>query len=114
MSKAAKTIFTYSIYLFCMGAGLLLAPNLLLPLFGFAETSEIWVRLLGLFTMTAGIYYFVCSRHEQAAFFRATIIGRLFFFAIIAVMVLVFHQPPMLLAIGSADLLGGIWTWISI
>jgi hypothetical protein len=48
MSKIAFTIRVYSFYLFLMGLGMMLIPNLLLSLFGFAETTEIWIRMLGL------------------------------------------------------------------
>jgi hypothetical protein len=111
MSKAAFTIRAYSFYLFLMGAGMIAIPNILLSLFGFAETTEIWIRMLGLFTFTTGIYYFHASAHEQLAFFKATVVGRLFFFLIAGLFVFIFHQSPMLAAIGSMDLLGAFWTW---
>jgi hypothetical protein len=111
MTKAARTVFVYSLYLFTMGAGLLVLPNVLLPLFGFEKTTEVWVRLLGLFTFVVGIYYLLSALHEQKEFFKATVIGRLVFFSVIVVMVLGFGQPAMLLAIGSVDLVGALWTW---
>lgn len=111
MSKTAKTINMYSFYLFAMGAVLLLIPNFMLQLFGLEQTSEIWIHLLGLFTVTAGIYYFMSARTNQVGFFRATIIGRLFFFAGVAVTVLGFGQPAVLLAIGGVDLIGAGWTY---
>lgn len=85
-------------------------PNVILPFFGFAPTSEIWIRMLGLFTCTTGIYYFHSAAHEQVAFFRATVAGRLFFFVMTVVFVFVFSQPLTLAAIGSVDLLGALWT----
>ncbi len=114
MRKAAITIRIYSFYLFGMGAGMMFVPNLLLPLFGFAETSEIWIRMLGLFTFTTGIYYFYSSAYEQLAFFRSTVAGRIFFFLITIVFVFVFHQSPMLAAIGSVDFFGALCTFIAL
>ena len=67
MDRTSFSIRTYSLYLFLMGALLVLVPNLLLSFFGFAETTEIWIRVLGLFTFTTGIYYFYSSVHHQAA-----------------------------------------------
>lgn len=89
-------------------------PNIILTTFGFAETKEIWIRMLGLFTFTTGIYYFYSSLHNQHAFFRATIIGRLFFFLMSVVFVFVFYQSPMLALIGSVDLLGALWTYLTL
>lgn len=110
MSKTAFTVRVYSYYLFLLGAALMLIPNVILPLFGFAATSEIWIRMLGLFTCTAGIYYFQSAAHEQTAFFRATIVGRLFFFVATATMTIAFGQPVTLAAIGCVDLFGALWT----
>jgi hypothetical protein len=114
MSSAASTIRFYSFYLFLMGAGMVLVPNLLLGILGFHPTSEIWIRVLGLFTFTVGIYYYHSARHEQIEFFRATTIGRLFFFLATVGLVFVFNQSVMLAAIGSIDLLGALWTYAAI
>lgn len=111
MSKIATTIFVYSFYLFLMGLGMMLIPNTLLALFGFLPTEEVWIRVLGLFTFTTGIYYFYSAQNEQIAFFQATIVGRIFFFLMMLVFVLAFQQSVMLAVIGSVDLLGAIWTF---
>lgn len=111
MSKVARTLCIYSIYLFFMGACLVVVPNLLLGMLGFQLTSDIWIRLLGLFTFTVGFYYFQSSRHEQIEFFKATIVGRFFFFFMTIAFVFVFNQSATLAAIGSVDLLGALWTW---
>jgi len=114
MSSAAKTIYFYSFYLFAFGAGMIIVPNILLPLFGFEPTTEIWIRVLGLFTFTTGVYYFQSARNEQLAFFKATIFGRIFFFFIVLVFVFTFHQSYILALIGSVDLIGALWTYYSL
>lgn len=113
MDKTSFSIRTYSFYLFLMGAGMILIPNTLLTIIGFAETREIWIRVLGLFTFTTGIYYFYSSIHNQQEFYKATIIGRLFFFLMSVVFVFAFHQSPMLALIGSVDLIGALWTYLT-
>jgi len=97
-----------------MGAGMIIVPNLLLKFLGFAETHEIWIRMLGLFTFTTGIYYLYSSAYGQSAFYKATVIGRIFFFLMTVVFVLVFKQPPMLALIGSMDLIGSLWTYFTL
>jgi hypothetical protein len=94
-----------------MGAGMVFIPNFLLNLFGFAETTEIWIKMLGLFTFTTGIYYFYSSSHNQQAFYKATVVGRIFFFLMTVVFVFAFRQLPMLALIGSVDLTGALWTY---
>lgn len=113
-SKTAFSIRVYSFYLFTMGAALMAVPNLLLGLFGFPPTQEIWIRMLGLFTFTAGIYYFQASANEQTAFFKATVAGRIFFFMVTCIFTVLFKQPPMLALVGSIDLLGAAWTYFTI
>ena len=39
MSPAARSIFVYAIYVFGLGATLLLAPNVPLPIFGLPQAS---------------------------------------------------------------------------
>ncbi|MFN5629094.1 MAG: hypothetical protein ACK48W_07390 [Bacteroidota bacterium] len=114
MNQTSLSILVYSFYLFLMGTILVLTPNLLLTLFGFAETSEIWIRMLGLFTFTTGIYYFYSSLYNQTAFYKATIVGRLFFFIITVVFVYFLKQSPMLALIGSIDLIGGLCTYLTL
>lgn len=113
MNKTSFTIRIYSFYLFLMGAILVFSPNSILNIFGFAETNEIWIRMLGLFTFTTGIYYFYSSKHNQEAFYKATIFGRIFFFLVTVVFVFTFHQSPMLALIGSVDLIGALWTYFA-
>ena len=114
MTKTAFSVRIYSFYLFLMGMALMIIPNILLELFGFSPTNEIWIRMLGLFTFTTGIYYFYSSANNQTAFFKATIVGRIFFFIVTSVFTILFHQSPMLALIGSVDLLGAAWTYFTL
>jgi hypothetical protein len=97
-----------------MGTVLVFMPNFMLGLFGFAATHEVWIRMLGLFTFTTGIYYFYCSAHNQQAFYKATIFGRIFFFLITTLFVFVLDLSPTLALIGSVDLIGAVWTYSTI
>ena len=92
-----------------MGVGLFLIPNLILGFFGF-HTTEVWVRILGLFAFCAGILYFHCARTNQTSFFRITVPERVIFFLGIVILVVFLVLPPTRAAIGSVDLLGAIWT----
>jgi hypothetical protein len=110
MTKTSITIQFYSYYLFLMGASMIFVPNLLLSIFGFNLTSEIWIRVLGVFTFTTGYYYLQSAIHNQTEFFKATIKGRSFFFLMMIFLTFVYNQSPMLILIGSVDLLGALWT----
>ncbi len=47
MSKAAFTVKVFGVYLFVLGLILLVSPNTLLSIFGIPETTEVWIRVLG-------------------------------------------------------------------
>ncbi|HZM21154.1 MAG TPA: hypothetical protein VFC02_05390 [Anaerolineales bacterium] len=114
MTSTAKSIFYYSFYMMGTGLGLLFIPNLVLGIFGFPPTSDIWIRILGLFAFCAGILYFYCGRTNQMGFFRVSIPERILFFLGIAGIVLFLPANPLLILIGSADLFGAIWTALTL
>jgi hypothetical protein len=114
MSAAAKSIFCYSFYMMGMGLGLFFIPNLILGLFRFAPTAEIWVRLLGLLAFCTGILYFQCARTDQMGFFHVSVPERVIFFLGTIALVIFLDTTPILALIGSVDLLGAIWTWFTL
>jgi hypothetical protein len=114
MSRAAKSLFVFGIYLCVLGSGLLLAPNLLLRLFGVEPTSEVWIRLNGMFVLCLSFYYIQSARNELTNFIRWTIPARIaviFYFAAFIVLV---SAPRALLLFGLIDLLSAIWTWLAL
>lgn len=68
MSQAARSLFVFGIYLFLLGAVLVVAPNLLLPLFQMPETSEVWIRVVGMLVFIVG-YYYVAAKNELVPVF---------------------------------------------
>ena len=114
MTSTAKSVFYYSFYMIGMGLVLLFAPNLLLGVFGFAPTNDVWIHILGLFAFCAGLLYFYCGRTNQMGFFRVSVTERIVFFLGIVGIVLFLPASPMLILIGSIDLFGAIWTALAL
>ena len=114
MSSTAKSVFYYSFYMMGMGLGLLFIPGLILGVFGFDATNDIWIHVLGLFAFCAGMLYFYCGRTNQIGFFRISIIERIVFFLGMMGIVLFLQTNPVLALIGSVDLFGAIWTSITL
>ena len=114
MSATAKSVFYYSFYMMGMGLGLFFIPDQLLGIFGFGNPTEIWVRVLGLLAFCAGILYFYCARANQTGFFRVSVPERIIFFLGMVALVAFFRVTPLLAAIGSVDLLGAIWTGLTL
>jgi len=112
MSRAAISVLVWGVYLVFAGLGFLFMPNVVLPLFGFATTTESWVRVVGLLATIIGVYYFYCARWNVVPFFRLTVGGRLMFMAGSIGLVVMGIASPSLLIIGGLDTIGAIWTWL--
>jgi len=107
MSRSAKSVLIFGIYLVFLGLILLLKPNLLLNLFGIASTSEVWVRVTGLLLLALSVYYIVSSFNNLFIIFKVTAYIRctiLFFFS--AFWLAGFVSPTIIL-FSLFDFLGG-------
>ena len=47
VSRAAVSVFAFGIYTVILGLALLVVPSVLLSLFAYPTTTEIWIRILG-------------------------------------------------------------------
>lgn len=110
MSRSAVSVLVFAVYLFLLGVTLLVAPNLLLRLFGFPETAEVWIRVVGMLVTVLGFYYLQASRHELTAFLRATVYGRFSVLAFFVAFVLLGLAPAVLILFGVIDAAGATWT----
>jgi hypothetical protein len=114
MSKGARSVFVFGLYLVVLGLVLLVAPNFLLEMFFLPSTTEVWVRVAGMLVLFLGFYYTQAARKEMTDFFRWTMYPRstvILFFA--AFVLLGFAKPPLIL-FGVVDLLGVIWTALAL
>lgn len=114
MSRAAKSLFVFGVYLCGLGLMLLLAPNLLLRVFGVPATSEVWIRVIGMLVLCLSFYYIQAARHELTTFIRWTVWTRLAVIVYFAAFVLLLSAPKPLLLFGLVDLLAALWTWLAL
>lgn len=110
MSQAAKSLFVFGIYLCVLGLLLLLAPNLLLRLFGVPPTDEVWIRINGMFVLCLSFYYVKAARGELTDFIRWTVWARAAVILYFISFVLLVSAPKALLLFGLIDLLAAWWT----
>jgi len=111
MSRAAKSLFVFGIYLFGLGAMLLLFPNFLLRFFGAPQTSEVWIRINAMFIICLAFFYVQAARHGLTSFIRWTVWGRVAVIFYMAAFVIVLGAPKALLMFGLIDLLSAGWTF---
>jgi len=114
MSRAAKSLLVFGIYLCGLGFGLLLVPNLLLQLFGAPPTVEVWIRINGMFVLCLSFYYIRAARVGLTSFIRWTIPARVAVIFLFAAFVLFVAAPKALLLFGLIDLLAATWTWLAL
>jgi hypothetical protein len=110
MAHGAISILIFGIYIVLLGITFVVAPNVLLGMFGVPPTSEAWIRILGVVLGILGFYYIQAARNGLTPFFRATVYGRtavLIFSVVFAVFGLI---KPILILFGMIDFLGAIWT----
>jgi hypothetical protein len=111
MSRATVSIYVFGVYAMIAGLGFLLIPDVMLPLFGLSETTEVWVRVVGLFAFFVGGYYLIAASNNLIPFYRATVLFRLPFAVGLFILVLQGFSGPGLVIIGVLDILGAAWTW---
>jgi hypothetical protein len=110
MSTSAKTLFLFGLYLVGMGVGFVLMPNMLLGLFGLPETTEVWIRVVGVLALILAFYYILAARADLRIFIQWTVYARaavIFFFS---AFVLAGWVSPILILFGVVDLLAALWT----
>lgn len=110
MSRAARSVRWFGVYLGVLGAGLALAPNLLLRVFAMAQTQEVWIRVLGVVLFNVGVYYWYAAVAEAQGFFRASVVTRSLVLVAFVAFAALGIAPPMLLLFGVVDFVGGLWT----
>jgi hypothetical protein len=110
MSKAARSIYVFSIYLMVMGTLLIFVPNVLLSLLSLPRTDEVWIRIIGMLAFILGFYYYKAAQADVLAFFQWTVPGRLAGFMIFCLFGFGGLGPPILILFGVVDGLAALWT----
>jgi hypothetical protein len=114
MKRAALAAYVSAFYLAALGIILVIAPNLVLPLFGFLPTTEVWIRVVGTLTASFSWYTFVAARTYDVAYLRASLVQRLSLFITFLALVLLGQAQPILMLFGSIEVLAAVWTSLAL
>ena len=114
MSKSARSVFLFSLYMFGLGTILVLVPNVLLGLFGLPETTEVWTRVVGMLVLILGFYYFQASKNNMKDFFQWSVYCRISVLIFFIAFVLLDFAPPVLILFGLIDAVAAFWTQLSL
>ena len=110
MSRAAVSIYVYSIYLFVQGLLLMVIPNVALNLFGLPTTQEVWVRVLGWSLLAVAAYFWVAARNEVTEFYIVSIVFRILLPVAFGTFVALGYAHSSLLLLTPFDVLFALWT----
>lgn len=114
MSSAARSLLIFSIYMFALGATLVVVPNVFLSIFGIPETHEVWLRIVGMLVLILGFYDFLAARHEMKIFFKWSVWARLPVVVFFAAFVALGLAPPILILFGAIDAAAAVWTFAAL
>jgi hypothetical protein len=114
MTRAARSLFVFGIYVLLAGAAFLSAPAEIIARLHLPPTADGWVRVIGLLALVIGVYDIVGSRSGLLAYIRASVFVRVGFAAGIALLVLARQMPLTLLPFGAIDFAGAIWTALAL
>jgi hypothetical protein len=114
MSKSARSVFVFGLYLVVLGLFLLVVPNFLLGIFSLPTTTEVWIRVVGMLILILSFYYTQAVRKEMTDFFRWTVYVRSTTILFFTAFVLLGFARPVLILFGVVDLLGAIWTALAL
>ena len=95
MSKAAKSLFVFSLYAIVMGLAFLAVPEILISILKLPPLSSGWARAIGLLVLVIGVYENVSARSESLPMIKASVYAR-FGFAL-GMLILIFSVagiPP--------------------
>jgi hypothetical protein len=114
VTRAARSLFVFGVYLEFLAAFLIFAPNVLLAAFHVASTHEVWIRCLGVVTGSIGVYYLLAGHHGFGPIIVASVPVRFGLMAFFAGFVVFDHADPSLLIFGAADAVGAAWTLMAL
>jgi uncharacterized membrane protein len=114
MSKSARSVLIFGLYLVVLGITLLVVPNFLLGIFFLPSTTEVWIRVVGMLILILGFYYTQAARKELTDFFQWTVTVRVSTILFFTAFVLLGFAGSALILFGVVDLLGALWTGLAL
>lgn len=114
MTRAARSVYIFGIYLIAVGGILIGAPNVMLSLLRLPATTEPWVHVLGVPMMAIGMLHVTSARSDLVPFFRASVWVRFFPLVALSALTILGIIPPIIAGFGLIDAATGVWTHMSL
>jgi hypothetical protein len=114
MTKSAKSLYYFGFYVLLTGIIICIVPDKFISLLKLPEIPIAWARVIGLFIIIIGCYDILNGRNNVKPLIKASIYLRILFFIGIFVLFISGQMPKEILPLGIIDLVGGIWTALSL
>ncbi len=111
-SNRHLSLLVQAIYVIITGLQLIFVPNLLLGMFGFEPTSEIWIKVLGIVILPLSAVYYAISKQGNAESLWATIVSRGFVGVGFILLALSGQAKLNLILFAGIDIATAVWTWL--
>ena len=98
-------------FLLLTGLQLVFVPNMLLEMFGFEPTAEVWVKVLGVVVLALCVLYIGVLQHGTEGVIQFSVYARSVAVIGFVLLVLAGAAKANLLAFAGIDLVTAVWTW---
>lgn len=111
MTKAARTVWIFGIYLLIEGVFLMVAPSTILDAIGMPSSDSVWRVILGFVVAVLGYYYIRNAKANLIPFFGFTVQIRVLQFGFF-IWLYFFERGTLALAgFSFIELVAGVWTY---
>ncbi len=113
-SNRHLSLIVQSVYVVLTGLQLIFVPNMLLGMFGFDETSEIWIKALGIVVLPLAFVYYAISKQGSPEVVQSTVWSRLFVGVGFTLLALTGQAKMSLILFAGIDVATAVWTWMEL
>jgi phosphatidylserine synthase len=103
----------WAVYVLVVGLGLLVVPNVVLGLVGIPETTEVWVRVVGVLALALDVLFWSMVQRRDVESIRATVYER-WLVATLLTLLAFTTGPWQLVLFAALDFLGATWTYLAL
>ena len=112
MSRGARSLFVFGVYVITVGAAFVLLPGKVISWLHLPTSPTGWVRIVGLLALVIGTYDVVAARAESIAYVRASVLVRFGFALGVTLVFASGEMPASILPLAAIDAVSAVWTAI--
>ena len=114
LSNRYMSLTVQTIYLIITGLQLVFVPNFLLATFGFDETSEVWIKVLGVVVLTLAVLYYGINKYGSTEVVNLSALARFLAGAGFLLLVVSGQAKSTLILFSGIDILTAAWTLLEL